>query len=154
MSIPFPLCPLVSFPALQFLGSEDEQSPCQAQRHASNAYNVTFETGSQDTASQIRRRQLLKTTGQTQSLGSDGGRGKAVWSGYDIQSALGTARPHVFHENVTELRKFLGPNKRANRLLGGMLLHQIREASVRNSACDIGFPGLSAACGHKMQVDR
>ena len=142
-------------PSRQFLeSSDDEQSSCQAERHATNNYTVTFETGSRAVSSpmpdQQRRRQLLKAKGGSSDLAE----GKAVWAGYNLGSVLDSLRFDEYGENVTELRKFLGPNKRANRLLGGMLLHQVRDAYLSESACDIGHPELSVACAHKLQADR
>ena len=101
-------------------------------------------------------RRLLAKGGATSTWSSDDPNNEvtissAMWGGYEIHEEISELKD--FRDDATERERWLGGSSGANRVVGGLMLHQTR-SGLDKGTCSSPFADLSAGCAELRMYER
>lgn len=113
-------------------------------------YTVEFEIAGESAAVAARRRRRLAESSEQVSAEPS----CSVHAGYSVCRHM-AGLEYTDLSDAPELPRYVGPVKGGggNRLLGGLVLNQVRTA-MEETACDGRFPDLSSKCAERLFFER
>lgn len=128
------------------MNADGARSPCLATAaQATGQYKITFSLRAGGLAAKPASGRRL------QAVDHDG---YGPWDGYHICSPSPSAgRGSTDLSDAPELPRWLGASKGGNRLMGGLVINQIR-TGLDPDACEGRYSDLSASCAEKLFYER
>ena len=144
------------------MDEEGRRATCPAAEGSRfGTYRISFPAGVVSAGAQPDPSRRLLQRGSSGRGGDGSGDGFTVeydgcgpWEGgYDVCSAREDRTEYVDLTDANELPRWLGGAKGANRVMGGLVLNQVR-SPMDPGACSSKHRGLSAKCAKKLFFER